>query len=251
MKMHRLTLAGAAALALCSCKSLDRAGDAVLNTFRSKEQPAEGAPLPASVNHNTAVMTVEVMGSTRKVVIQLDPAVAPKTVANFKKLVNEGFYNGLAFHRAIHGYLVQTGDPATRSDDNRAAWGLTDAGYKITPETRGKHVRGTLSMARTNAAISAGDRQASGSQFFVILRSETKLDGQYNVFGKVTTGLEVLESIAGMSVDTNDCPTRRFEIKSLRLVPTDSPELRAAGTQGRIKPEREKGAVGRFFDRLW
>jgi cyclophilin family peptidyl-prolyl cis-trans isomerase len=244
MKMHRLTLAGAAALALSSCRTLDKAGDAVLNTFRGKEKPAETTDAPAlttAVQHNTAVMTVEVMGSTRKVVIQLDPAIAPKTVANFKKLANEGYYNGLAFHRAIHGYLVQAGDPATRSDDNRGAWGLTDIGYKLAPETRGKHVRGTLSMARTNAAISAGDRQASGSQFFVMLRSETKLDGQYNV----------LESIAGMSVDTNDTPTRRFEIKSLRLVPPDSPELRAAGTQGKIKPEREKGKVGRFFDRLW
>ncbi len=255
MKLTLLAALCATALAMCSCKTIDRAGDAVLNTFRGNPKTAEeiaDTSLPAaSVNHNTAVMTLNVLGAKRRVVIQLDPQLAPKTVANFKKLVNAGYYNGLAFHRALHGFLVQTGDPATRSDGDRSAWGLTDIGYKLGPEVSGKHVKGALSMSRTNTAIDSGDRQCSGSQFFVMLRSDTKLDGNYNVFGKVTQGLEVLEAIAGMTVDTNDCPAKRMEITSLRLVPVDSPELLTGGTQGRIKPEGEKGKGGRFFGRLW
>ena len=100
--------------------------------------------------------------------------------------------------------------------------------------------------------IRRGDKQSSGSQFFIMLRSDAKLDGNYTVIGRVTQGIEALEAIASMTVDTNDCPTRRYEIKSLRLVPGSSPELRPE-KQGKIKTTDtgEKGKIGRFFERLW
>jgi len=245
------------ACALSACRTYHKVADATLGVFKGRQPPPEevnvAEPLPpAAESSGSVVMTVEINKQKRKVVIQLDAATAPKAVANFKKLVNAGFYNGLAFHRAISGYLVQAGDPNTRTDDTRDSWGLSDIGYKLPPEPRGKIMRGSVVMARTNEAIRRGDKQSSGSQFFVMLRSDAKLDGNYTVFGRVTRGLEALEAISAMTVDTNDCPTRRYEIKSIRLVSGDSPELKPQ-KQEKVKTAGtgEKGAVGRFFDKLW
>jgi cyclophilin family peptidyl-prolyl cis-trans isomerase len=256
-KPLRLLVLSVAALTVCSCSTFNKVTDKTLNIFRGKQKPAdpeavaEDAQPPAAQYHNAAVMYVDVNGSRRKVVIELDPSVAPKAVANFKKLVNAGFYNHLAFHRAIQGYLVQTGDPATRTDENRNSWGLSDVGYKLPPELRGKHVKGALAMAR-QGPLNASSKASSGSQFYVMLRSDTKLDGRYTVFGRVTQGIEALEAIAAMTVDTNDCPTRRYEIKSMRMVPSDSPELRPErNSRRKTRPDHEKGAFGRFFERIW
>jgi len=245
-------------LAFSSCATFNKVTDKTIGLFKGKdkpedpEAPAAVEPAPPAVElHDTAVMYVDIHGSKRKVVIELDPAVAPKAVANFKKLANDGFYNRLAFHRAIQGYLVQTGDPATRTDDNRNSWGLSDVGYKLPPELRGRHVKGAIAMAR-QGPLNASNKASSGSQFYVMLRSDTKLDGRYTVFGRVTQGIEALEAISAMTVDTNDCPTKRFEIKSLRLVPSNSPELRAETSGHRkTKPDHEKGAIGRFIERIW
>lgn len=258
MNPTRLLALSVIACALSACSTFHKVTDATMGVFKSKKGPenveaAVAEPLPpAAENSVTAVMYVEINKSRRKVVIQLDPANAPKAVANFKKLVNAGFYNGLAFHRAIRGYLVQVGDPTTRDDASRDSWGLSDVGYKLPPETRGKITRGTIAMARTNEAIRRGDKQSSGSQFFVMLRSDAKLDGNYTIIGHVTQGIEALESISAMTVDTNDCPSRRYEIKSLRLVPGNSSELKPE-KQGRVKSgsSGEKGKIGKFFDKIW
>jgi peptidyl-prolyl cis-trans isomerase B (cyclophilin B) len=257
MMMPFRLLAVSVALTCCSCSTFNKVTDKTLNFFKGKEKPQDPEAvavepvLPAAQYHNTAVMFVDVGGSKRKVVIELDPTVAPKAVANFKKLANAGFYNHLAFHRAIQGYLVQVGDPATRTDENRNSWGLSDVGYKLPPELRGKHVKGALAMAR-QGPLDASSKASSGSQFYVMLRSDTKLDGRYTVFGRVTQGIEALEAIAAMTVDTNDCPTRRYEVKSLRLVPSDSPELRPDRiTRRKTRPDHEKGAIGRFFEKIW
>lgn len=257
MQPFRLLALTVMVLAVTSCSTFHKVTDKTIGFFKGKDKPqdpeaavVEQGP-PAAHIHDTAVMYVDINGSKRKVVIALDSAAAPKAVANFKKLVHAGFYNGLAFHRAIHGYLVQTGDPATRSDDNRNSWGLSDVGYKIPPELRGRHVKGALAMAR-QGPLNASNKASSGSQFYVMLRSDTKLDGRYTVFGRVIQGIEALEAIAAMTVDTNDCPTRRYEIKSLRLVPSDSPELRAdASSRRKTRPDHEKGAIGRFIERIW
>lgn len=246
------------AFAFSACSTFHKVTDKTMGLFKSKPkaeavEPNVAEPLsPAAESSTSAVMYVDINGSKRKVVIQLDPVVAPKAVANFKKLATAGFYNGLAFHRAISGYLVQAGDPTTRTDAARDTWGLSDVGYKLPGEARGKIMRGSVAMARTNEAIRRGDKQSSGSQFFVMLRSDAKLDGNYTVFGRVASGIEALEAIAAMTVDTNDCPTHRYEIKTLRLVSGQSPELRPDKNR-RIKTQNvsEKGKIGRFFDKLW
>lgn len=254
----------AAAFALSSCSTVNTAIDRSMNVFRGKPKvteevvAADGTPVTpvpgaseVNAKWNTAVMVVEVNGVNRKIAIRLNPEVAPKTVANFKKLVNQGFYDGLAFHRAIRNFIVQTGDPATKSDDKKDEWGLTDVGYKLEPELKGTHVRGALAMARPGP-LDSPDKQSSGSQFYICLVSQKRLDGNYTVFGQVTNGLEVLEAISAVSVDTNDTPTRRVNIKSLRLVSPDSPDLQPeTKTKRKTKPDSEKGGFERFIERIW
>jgi len=124
---------------------------------------------------------------------------APKTVENFKKLVNEGFYNGLIFHRVISGFMIQGGDPQ--------GTGMGGPGYTIFGEFASngfkndiKHERGVLSMAR------ATNPKSAGSQFFIMHQDAPYLDGQYATFGKVTEGMDVVDKIAGTKTDYQDRP---------------------------------------------
>ena len=250
------------ALALSSCTTVNNALDRGMNVFRGREKTpeemtaaaAERAPAGTvnSSRSNYALMLVEINGVKRKVVIQLNPAVAPKTVANFKKLAGEGFYDGLAFHRAIKNYIVQTGDPNTKDEDKRDQWGLTDAGYKLAPELKGLHTKGAVAMARPGD-ISAADKSSSGSQFYVSLRTQKRLDGNYTVFGQVTTGLEVLEAASAVTVDTNDTPIRRVNVKSIRIVTEDSPDLAPdpLDSQKKTRLNADKGFFEKLIERIW
>ena len=117
-----------------------------------------------------------------RVVIELDPAVAPKHVARIKELTRKGFYNGVKFHRVIPGFMAQTGDPT--------GTGRGGSGKKIPAEfNKTPHVRGTVSMAR------AMDPDSADSQFFICFDNATFLDGQYTAFGHVTQGMEYVDMI--------------------------------------------------------
>jgi len=124
--------------------------------------------------------------------IQLDASVAPKHVENFKKLAREGFYNGLGFHRAVPGLLIQGGDPNSRTDD-RGSWGKGAPGQPtIAAEFSDKPFkRGVLGAARRG-----NDPNSATSQFFICLRDNPSWTGQYTVFGEVIEGIEVVEKIA-------------------------------------------------------
>lgn len=115
-------------------------------------------------------------------VVELFDDVAPDTVANFKALVGEGYYDGLSFHRVIPGFVAQGGCP--RGD------GSGGPGYKVKAEFNDRrHERGTLAMAR------ASDPDSAGSQFYICLESQPSLDGQYTVFGQLVEGDDVLDRI--------------------------------------------------------
>jgi peptidyl-prolyl cis-trans isomerase B (cyclophilin B) len=121
--------------------------------------------------------------------------VAPKHVEHFIKLTREGFYDGLGFHRAEPGLLIQGGDPQTRNDDP-SMWGMGVPGQETVPaEFSDKpFVRGTVGMARTN------DINSATSQFFISLRDAPMLNGQYTVFGEVVEGIEVVDRISMLPV---------------------------------------------------
>ena len=132
---------------------------------------------------------------------------APGHVKNFKDLTNDEFYNGTIFHRVIPGFMVQGGDPNTKSDD-RSTHGTGGPGHTIKAEFNDElHERGIVSMARSQ------DPDSAGSQFFVVVKDSDFLDGQYTAFGRVISGMVVADKIVNSPRDSNDNPLERVDMK--------------------------------------
>lgn len=142
--------------------------------------------------------------------LELYPEIAPITVQNFVDLVNKGFYNGLTFHRVIKGFMIQGGCPKGN--------GTGGPGYTIKGEFKSngvdnpiKHERGVISMAR------AMNPNSAGSQFFIMHKDAPHLDGQYAAFGKVTSGIEVVDKVASVPTDSRDKPYKPVVIESITI----------------------------------
>ena len=184
--------------------------------------------LSSAVNataQDVAVMDIRTAGEKepKRVVIELYEKDAPATVANFKKLADKNFYNGLTFHRVFPSLMVQTGDPLSKKKNN-PDMGTGGPGYTLPPEfNRRKHVAGTVSAARLGDKVNPA-KVSNGSQFYVTLVPMPNLDGKYTVFGGVIQGLDVLEAISQKPVDTNDNPVDRIVIQSLQIVPKEKAE---------------------------
>lgn len=131
---------------------------------------------------------------------------APVTVGNFKKLVDQGFYNGLIFHRVIPNFMIQTGCPH--------GTGYGGPGYNIRDEIDRslKHEKGTLSMANT------GQPNSGGSQFFITVAPTPWLDGKHTIFGRVTEGMNVVEQISKAERGRNDKPLKKIVINSIKII---------------------------------
>jgi peptidyl-prolyl cis-trans isomerase B (cyclophilin B) len=147
-----------------------------------------------------------------RMVIELDDFAAPKTCANFRKLVAAGFYNGTIFHRVIPEFIIQGGDPNTRGQD-RSRYGKGDPGYTLPPEIKLSHDRGAVAMARLPDAVNP-QRYSNGSQFYICVAACPTLDGQYTVFGHVIAGLDVADRIAAAPRDGRDDPLERIDMKA-------------------------------------
>jgi peptidyl-prolyl cis-trans isomerase B (cyclophilin B) len=147
-------------------------------------------------------------------VVQFWSDAAPKTIANFKKLAKEGFYDGTCFHRVIKGFMIQGGDPNTKDPSkDPSSWGMGGPNYTVDAEFNDhSHVRGVISMARSN------DPNSAGSQFFICHGSPTQLDHHYTTFGKLIKGDEVLEKIATTPTNPQDRPDKRMDIISIKIV---------------------------------
>ena len=140
------------------------------------------------------------------------PDKAPKHVENFKKLAKKEFYNGTTFHRVLPGFMIQGGDPNSKSED-RSTHGSGGPGHSVDAEFNDtKHVRGVLSMARSTEPNSAG------SQFFICVKDSHFLDGQYTAFGKVISGMDVVDKIVNEPRDGSDNPNEKIEMKSVTIL---------------------------------
>jgi peptidyl-prolyl cis-trans isomerase B (cyclophilin B) len=151
-------------------------------TLAQDKPPAKPGAAPG------AVIALEKGGEIR---LEFFPQDAPKTVENFLKLAGEGFYDGTTFHRVEPGFVVQGGDPLSRKNPvGHPSIGTGGPGYKVKAEfNKQKHVRGVLAMARSQ------DPDSAGSQFYITLAPAHFLDGQYTVFGRVVSGMEVVDRI--------------------------------------------------------
>ena len=170
------------------------------------------------------------MENGKTIDLELDAKAAPLTVENFLKLVGEGFYDGLIFHRVIPGFMIQGGCPQ--------GTGMGGPGWHIKGEFAHngwnnpiKHTRGVISMAR------AMDPNSAGSQFFIMHQDAKHLDGQYAAFGKVTSGMDVVDAIAAVKTDRSDRPLTEQKIISITV-----------DTHGEEYPEPKKlpDPYGRF-----
>lgn len=151
------------------------------------------------------------MENGKTMTAELYPEIAPITVENFVNLVNEGFYDGLIFHRVIAGFMIQGGDPT--------GTGMGGPGYQIKGEFASngvknnlKHTRGVLSMARSMMPDSAG------SQFFIMHDDAPHLDGQYAAFGKLIDGFDTLDEIASVDTDGSDRPRAEQKMASVTII---------------------------------
>ena len=153
-------------------------------------------------------MVVITMDTGEVIKLELYPEIAPKTVENFEKLVKDGFYNGLTFHRIIRGFMIQGGCPKGN--------GTGGPGWQIKGEFAAngwkndlKHTRGVISMAR------AGHPDSAGSQFFIMHEDAPHLDGQYAAFGKVVEGMDVVDRIAAVRTLWGDRPMQPVVMQSI------------------------------------
>ena len=158
---------------------------------------------------------IKKMAETRAVIetkfgnieLKFFPDVAPNHVNNFIELAKKGFYDGTTFHRVIPGFMIQGGDPNSKSPD-KSTHGMGGPGYTVKAEFNAlPHKKGTLSMARSASPDSAG------SQFFICVAAAPFLDRQYTVFGEVVSGIEVADKIVDQPRDSKDNPNDRIEIK--------------------------------------
>jgi peptidyl-prolyl cis-trans isomerase B (cyclophilin B) len=165
--------------------------------------------LPADAAESETKALIETKFGTMEVTFY--PDKAPKHVENFIKLAKAGFYNGTIFHRVIPGFVIQGGDPNTKGQDT-STYGMGGPGYTVKAEFNDRpHVRGTLSMARSQNPDSAG------SQFFIVVGTVPHLDGKYTVFGQVIKGMDVADKIVALKRDARDMPDERVEM-TVRIV---------------------------------
>lgn len=171
-----------------------------------KEEKPESNNMQVEKN---PIVTIEMEGGGT-IKVELEPNVAPNTVANFVSLVEDQYYDGLTFHRVIPSFMVQGGDP----DGN----GTGGPGYSIAGEfstndfeNNIKHERGVISMARSQ------DPNSAGSQFFIMVADVSQLDGDYAAFGKVTEGMDVVDQIVSVERDAVDKPLEEQKMKKVTV----------------------------------
>lgn len=188
--MKKTVLGIAAALCMISCA----------NTEEKAEESA--------VVDITSGPVVEMLTTQGKMSIRLYDAT-PKHRDNFIKLVKEGYYDGVKFHRVIEGFMIQGGDPISKTDTTMANWGTGGPDYTIAAEFRPEltHIKGALAAARLGDTANPM-KASSGSQFYIVQDEAgcRHLDGEYTVYGQVIEGIEVVDAIAAVETDAYDHP---------------------------------------------
>ena len=186
------------------------------DTADSTTETENGSSNESNAQPGTVKATIQ-MEDGGIIEMELYPDIAPQSVYNFVSLAKQGYYDGVIFHRVISGFMIQGGDPT--------GTGGGSPGYTIKGEfalngveNNLSHIRGVVSMARKGDPL----YDSAGSQFFIVHEDSTFLDGSYAAFGKVLTGMDVVDTIASTQTDKNDRPTEDVVIKTVTI---DSPDL--------------------------
>lgn len=175
--------------------------------------PTNSLMEPMNPTDSTGQKTIATLETSQgTIVIELDTANTPNTAANFAKLAKAGFYDGTRFHRVISGFMIQGGDPLSKDDEMMARWGTGGPGYQFADELKptNRNVRGSISMANAGP-------NTNGSQFFINLVDNDFLDTKHTVFGRVTSGMEVVDAIAGTVTGPQDRPMTPITITKVTI----------------------------------
>jgi cyclophilin family peptidyl-prolyl cis-trans isomerase len=164
-------------------------------------------PTKTEITENTTATLKTNFGDIK---VKFYPQDAPNTVANFIKLAEEGFYDGVKFHRVIKGFMIQAGDPNSKDDKKKQIWGTGGPGYTFENEFNNhKLVKGSLAMANYGP-------NTNGSQFFIVTAQATPwLDGRHTNFGQVIEGMDVVEAIENTQTGVRDIPVQPIIIESI------------------------------------
>ncbi len=182
------------------------------DTFGGKQGEATSTKATEITKEDNIDKSMQATMHTTKgdITIEFFSDQTPNTVANFVKLAKLGFYNGVKFHRVIKGFMIQGGDPLTKDDSQTANWGRGGPGYtfedEITPENR--NAKGTISMANSGP-------DTNGSQFFINVAANNFLDTKHTVFGRVTSGMDIVTAIENTPTAPGDRPLEPVTITSI------------------------------------
>ncbi|MBN1779424.1 MAG: peptidylprolyl isomerase [Candidatus Buchananbacteria bacterium] len=204
--MKKIVLLLFVGLALSACQPTatvkNQAANQNINSNQNKSMSDQNAiATQAVLKTNLGDITVEFYNQD-----------SPKTVANFVKLAQAGFYNDTKFHRVIKDFMIQGGDPLSKDDANKNRWGTGGPGYSFADEFNShKLVRGSLAMANSGP-------NTNGSQFFIVTAQATPwLDGHHTNFGQVISGMDVIDKIENVKTDSSDRPIEDVIIESIEL----------------------------------
>lgn len=184
-----------ASLLLAGCSSTTSTSSSQSSEAISSETTAKQDHSISGGQQYEAVITVE--GYDEPIVFEMDEGMAPETIDNFVSLAKSGFYDGLTWHRIMEGFMIQGGDPkgnGSGGSSHQISGEFSSNGF----ENSLKHVRGTVSMARS------GDPDSASSQFFIVQKDSPSLDGEYAAFGTVVSGMETVDAIAAAAKPTDD-----------------------------------------------
>ncbi len=186
-----------------------------------EEQTTNTPPTEVEIkDYNEKYNTAIIKTSLGDITIKFSNADTPKTVANFMKLADAGFYDGVKFHRVIKGFMIQTGDPLSKDDSQKNAWGTGGPGYVMPAEIKLENKKGTIATARLGDQMNP-KKDSSGSQFFINTVDNAFLNGGYTVFGEVTSGMETalkIENVKTTAPGQLDRPVEDVTIKNIELL---------------------------------
>jgi cyclophilin family peptidyl-prolyl cis-trans isomerase len=163
-----------------------------------------------SLTSSTVMQKATLQTNLGNIVLELDTTNTPNTAENFKKLADQGFYNGTRFHRIIDGFMIQGGDPQSRDITKKDLWGTGGPGYQFADEIKptNNNAVGTISMANAGP-------NTNGSQFFINTADNSFLNPKHTVFGKVISGMDVVEKISKAPTGINDQPNNDIIIEKI------------------------------------
>ncbi len=200
-----------------SAQSLDQFANTGISSLKTVEVGKEESNKPVKAEtikpiNNQKIMNATLHTSMGDIEIEFDNVNTPNTVANFVKLAGSGFYDLTKFHRVIKGFMDQGGDPLSKDDSQMAMWGRGGPGYQFADEiTAGNsNDTGTISMANAGP-------NTNGSQFFINVAPNYSLDTKHTVFGRVTSGMDVVMAINSTETDASDRPVTPIVITSITL----------------------------------